>query len=58
MRMFNFKFFLIALIVIISLQCEDNDSSQNSGSNCGLETTFIKDIENIDELGKMLQEVL
>ena len=51
MRTYNLKFFLIASIVIISLQCEDNDSSQNSGSNCGLETTFIKDIENIDELG-------
>tara|TARA_Y100000996_G_scaffold203259_1_gene159308 strand:+ start:590 stop:865 length:276 start_codon:yes stop_codon:yes gene_type:complete len=49
--MFNFKFFLIASIVIISLQCEGNDSLQNSANDCGLETIYIKDIDNIDELG-------
>ncbi len=51
MRMFNFKFFLVASFVIVSLQCEDNGSSTNSANDCGLKTTFIKDIENINELG-------
>ena len=49
--MSSLKFFLIASIVIISFQCEDNGSSQNSASDCGLEVTFIKDIDNIDDLG-------
>ena len=51
MRMFNFKFFFVASIVIVSLQCEDNDSSTNPDNDCGLEATFIKDVDNIDELG-------
>ena len=51
MRMFNFKFFLVASIVFVSLQCEDNGSSTNPANDCGLKTTFIKDIENINELG-------
>ena len=33
------------------MHCEDNNDVANVGSNCGLETTFIKDIDNIDELG-------
>ena len=45
--MYSLKFFLIVSIVIISLQCEDNDDSQNSASDCGLEATFIKDVDNI-----------
>ena len=49
--MYSLKFFLIVSIVIISLQCEDNDDSQNFASDCGLEATFIKDVDNIDELG-------
>ena len=51
--MYSLKFFLIVSIVIISLQCEDNDDSQNSASDCGLEATFIKDVDNIDELGNV-----
>ena len=51
MKIFNVKFYLALAIALIVLQCEDNNSEQNSSSNCGLETTFIKDIDNIDELG-------
>ena len=46
--MYSLKFFLIVSIVIVNLQCEDNDDSQNSASDCGLEATFIKDVDNID----------
>ena len=49
--MYSLKFFLIVSIVIVNLQCQDNDDSQNSASDCGLEATFIKDVDNIDELG-------
>ena len=36
---------------MIIMHCEDKTDVTNVGNNCGLETTFIKDIDNIDELG-------
>ena len=51
MKILNVKFYLALAIALIVLQCEDNNSEQNSSSNCGLETTFIKVIDYIDELG-------
>ena len=36
---------------MIIMHCEDKTDVANVGNNCGLETTFIKDIDNIDELG-------
>ena len=51
MKIFNVKSCVVLAITLFSLQCEDNDSEQKASSNCGLETTFIKDIDNIDELG-------
>ena len=44
---FNF----ITCFAILMMNCEENNNAANVGSNCGLETTFIKDIDNIDELG-------
>ena len=45
---FNF----ITCFAILMMNCEENNNNaSNVGSNCGLETTFIKDIDNIDELG-------
>ena len=36
---------------MIIIQCEDNTNSQDSSNNCGIETTYIKDVDNIDSLG-------
>ena len=44
---FNF----ITCFAILMMNCEENNNASNVVSNCGLETTFIKDIDNIDELG-------
>ena len=51
MKIFNVKFCLALAITLIVLQCEDNDSEQNVSSNSGIETTYIKDVDNIDSLG-------
>ena len=40
------------------MHCEDSASLDNSVSNCGLETTFIKDVDNIDELGNASESAL
>ena len=42
---------MMVFFAMIIMHCEDNNNAANVGSNCGLETTFIKDIDNIDELG-------
>ena len=43
---------MMVFFAMIIMHCEDNNNNAaNVGSNCGLETTFIKDIDNIDELG-------
>ena len=51
MKIFNVKFCLVLAISLIVLQCEDIDSEQNASSDCGIETTYIKDLDNIDSLG-------
>ena len=51
MRILNLKLCFFTSMMIILLQCEDNDGLQDSVSDCGLETSFIKDIDNIDSLG-------
>ena len=45
------RFVMVICFALIITHCEDNNNAANVGSNCGLETTFIKDIDNIDELG-------
>jgi len=42
--------FMLCYTIII-MHCEQNISEADTSSNCGLETTFVKDIDNIDELG-------
>ena len=42
---------MMVFFAMIIMHCDDNNNAANVGSNCGLETTFIKDIDNIDELG-------
>jgi len=51
MRIFSLRSYLVVSVGIIAMHCEDSASLDNSVSNCGLETTFIKDVDNIDELG-------
>ena len=45
------RFVMVICFALIIMHCEDKNDAANVGSNCGLETTFIKDIDNIDELG-------
>ena len=45
------RLILILFLVMIIIQCEDNTNSQDSSNNCGIETTYIKDVDNIDSLG-------
>ena len=45
------RLILILFLVMIIIQCEDNTDSQDSSNNCGIETTYIKDVDNIDSLG-------
>ena len=42
--------FMLCFTMII-MHCEQNISEADTLTNCGLEITFIKDIDNIDELG-------
>ena len=51
------RFVMVICFALIIMHCEDKNDAANVGSNCGLETTFIKDIDNIDGWA-MLQEVL
>ena len=44
---------LVLFFTTIFYQCEDSSTSDDTTatSNCGLEATFIKDVDNIDSLG-------
>ena len=41
---------LLLFTAIMITQCEDNNSV-DAASNCGLDVTYIKDVDNIDSLG-------
>ena len=41
------RLIIMVFFAMIIMHCEDNNDAANVGSNCGLETTFIKDIDNI-----------
>ena len=45
------KLILILCFATIIMHCDQNNDEPDTTSNCGLETTFIKDLDNIDELG-------
>ena len=45
------RLILILFFATIIMHCDQNNDESDTTSNCGLETTFIKDIDNIDELG-------
>mgnify|MGYP007026224890 CR=1 FL=1 len=50
-KMIEKRLILILFLAMIIIQCEDNTDSQDSSNNCGIETTYIKDVDNIDNLG-------
>ena len=47
----NKKLIIVLCFAVLMMQCEQNNEEGRDVNNCGLETTFIKDIDNIDELG-------
>ncbi len=47
----NKRSIMVLCFAVFMMHCEQNDEEVRDTNNCGLETTFIKDIDNIDELG-------
>ena len=51
--------FIYLLLTLLIIQCNDNDQDNSDLiDNCGPETTFIKDIDNIDSLGNASSSAL
>ncbi len=42
---------LMLCFATMIMHCDQNNDESDTTNNCGIETTFIKDLDNIDELG-------